>query len=79
MAEESLNFNIEVAKSKHVPYVYDPTFCVVIRKKVRANAIGPNTNAMQKTGKDIGRYDYIDAVPETPLDTPIEFRELYKK
>jgi len=81
MAEgiSDFNFNVEIAKSRHVPYLKNPTLCVVIRKKVRANAIGPNTNAMQNIGKDVGRHDYVDAVPEAPLDMPIEFKELYRK
>lgn len=81
MAEYNANiqFSVATAKSDHVPHLDDPSFCVVIRKKVRANAIGPNANKLQSTGKDVGEYQYIDKVPETPLDIPIEFRELYRK
>lgn len=78
MSENSdLIFNISPAKSYHVPHVKDPVFCVVIRKKVRATAIGPNTIQLQKIGKDIGKYNYIDSVPEVPLDSNLLFKELY--
>ena len=73
----NINFNIDFAKTQHVPHVKEPTFCVVIRKRVRATAIGPNTVNMQNIGENIGKFGYSQSVPEIPLNMPIEFRELY--
>lgn len=76
--ESTVPFEIE-GVTKHIPIIEDPIFCTVIRKKVDFTAVGPNSNRIKDIGKDIGKYNYVDSTPKTPLDLPPGFQELYKK
>ena len=77
-SEVTLPYTIE-GVDKHIPYVDDVDFCVVIRKKVDLTATGVNEKEITDIGNDIGKYEYTDIVPNKPLDLPPEFKELYKK
>jgi len=74
----TLPFTIE-GTEKHIPYIEDVSFAVVVRKRVDLTAIGPNEKEIKDVGKDVGKYDYADRVPRRPSDLPPGFEELYKQ
>jgi hypothetical protein len=73
----TLPFTIEGIDT-HVPFIEEPEFCIVIRKKVNLLAVGPNTNVIKDIGNDVGKYKYINSVPKPPISLPAGFTELYK-
>ncbi len=76
--EAMLPFVIE-GTEKHVPYIEDVEFAVVMRKKIKLTATGVNENIQKNIGEDVGEYDHVDNVPSRPLDLPPGFTELYRK
>ena len=74
----TLPFIIE-GVSSHIPFIEEPEFCIVIRKKVDLLAVGPNTKVIKDIGSDIGKYDDKDNVPKCPLTLPPGFQEVYKQ
>lgn len=77
LVEATLPYSIEVVKET-VPFVDEVEFCVVIRKKVDLTAIGPNTQDINNTGKDVGANECPYQSPQRPPELPPGFTELYK-
>lgn len=75
--EATLTFEIEGVK-ENVPSIQETEFCLTIRKKIDATAVGPNEKNITDTGDDLGRGDYKDRSPRRPSDLPPGFTELYK-
>ena len=75
--EATIDFTFE-GTAKHVPYIEDEEFCIVVRKKVNMTAMGPNERAITDVGEDVGAYKYIDSVPTRLSELPPGFKELYK-
>ena len=63
---------------KYVPIIKDVEFCTVIRKKVDLTAIGQNSEVIKDIGEDIGKYNYVNSVPKSPVSLPQGFQEIYK-
>lgn len=74
--ETTIPFVIEGVE-EFIPHVNDADFCMVIRKKVNLDAIGPNEQIIKNVGEDVGKYDYTKKVPAIPSDLPPGFVEFY--
>jgi len=75
--EATIPFLIE-GSAENVPSIQDVDFCLTIRKKINATAIGPNGKEIKDKGSDFGRGSYKGDKPTRPLDFPPGFTELYK-
>ncbi len=74
-SSENLPFNITIL-DKHVPYINQEEFMVVIRERIDVTARGPQETTLNNLGDDIGRENYNKKVPYRPLELPPGFQEL---
>ena len=65
----TIPFEIEGVE-KHVPILEDPEFSLSMTKKIDYTAIGVNSNVIKDIGRDTGKDNYVNNVPERPLDLP---------
>jgi len=72
---ESIPFTITIL-DKHVPYINEEEFMVVIRERIDVTARGPQDTTLNNLGDDIGRENYNNKVPYRPLELPPGFQEL---
>jgi hypothetical protein len=61
---------------KHVPYINQEEFMVVIRERIDVTARGPHETTLNNLGDDICRENYKNKVPYRPLELPPGFQEL---
>jgi hypothetical protein len=75
--EATIPYILEVV-SENIPVINAVDFSFVIEKKVDLTATGVNGNTIQDIGEDVGKYDYKNTVPSSPLSLPTGFTEFYK-
>jgi len=71
----TLSFTISTAE-KHVPFLKEEEFMVVVREKVDLSAHGPNDVTIKNIDKDKGKGDYKDKKAYRPSSLPDGFTEL---
>jgi hypothetical protein len=74
-ASSTLPFTISLAE-KHVPFLEEEEFMVVVREKVNLSAQGPNDVIIKNVDKDIGQGSYKDKKPYRPVELPTGFTEM---
>jgi len=73
--DSNIPFTITIL-DKHVPYINQEEFMVVIRERIDVTARGPHETTLNNLGDDIGRENYKNKVPYRPLELPPGFQEL---
>lgn len=73
-----LPFELDVSK-KHVPFLNDPEFMVVIKERVDVTSQGPYDEVISNSGEDFGRYNARKSKPRAPWALPNGFTELKGK